>query len=158
MEMKLGMHACYIIPMTTSHNCVMGLGVSVCSNMFTNHASCIPSLSCLSFHPYMPLFLIRRIVFTWEPFSYKLASCWPVGSTLCVFYATEVLPCKYIHLNKYSHLCIRGWEALQLQISEWVCKHFTGIAFGTLPFYTFGLLFGTLLINTDTCTHISTVG
>ena len=29
----------------------MGLGVSVCSNLFINHASCIPSLSCLLFIP-----------------------------------------------------------------------------------------------------------
>ena len=40
----------------------MGLGVSVYSNLFVNHASCIPSLSCLPFyHPYMPFFFIRRI-------------------------------------------------------------------------------------------------
>ena len=42
----------------------MGLGVSACSNVFINHASCIPSLSCLPFflyHPYMPLFYIHRI-------------------------------------------------------------------------------------------------
>ena len=45
-------------------DCVMGLGVSVCLNLFINHAPCIPSLSCLPFflyHPYMPLFWIRKI-------------------------------------------------------------------------------------------------
>ena len=115
----------------------------------------IPILSIFLFIPslYASFFKFAGLYLLGKPFSYKLASCWPVGSTLCVFYATEVLPCKYIHLNKYSHLCIRGWEALQLQISEWVCKYFTGIAFGTLPFSTFGLLFGTLLINTDTCNN-----
>ena len=43
---------------------VIRLGVSACSNVFINHASCIPSLSCLPFflyHPYMPLLLIPRI-------------------------------------------------------------------------------------------------
>ena len=37
----------------------IGIGVSASSNLFINHASCIPSLSCLPFflyHPYMPLF------------------------------------------------------------------------------------------------------
>ena len=28
---------------------LIGLGVSVCSNLFINHASCIPSLSCLPY-------------------------------------------------------------------------------------------------------------
>ena len=40
-------------------DCVMGLGVSACSNLFINRASCIPSLSCLPFflyHHYMPLY------------------------------------------------------------------------------------------------------
>ena len=47
----------YFISATT--DCVVGLWVSACSNMFINHASCITSLS---YHPYMPL-LIRRIFY-----------------------------------------------------------------------------------------------
>ena len=45
-------------------NIGMWSGVLVCSNLFVNHASCIPSLSCLSFflyQPYMPLTSIRRL-------------------------------------------------------------------------------------------------
>ena len=33
-------------PRQQYRDCEMGLGVSVCSNLFINHASCIPSLSC----------------------------------------------------------------------------------------------------------------
>ena len=37
---------------------VMESGVSACSNIFVNHASCIPSLSCLPFFIYHPLCLL----------------------------------------------------------------------------------------------------
>ena len=42
----------------------MGLGVSACSIMFANHASCILSLSSLRFlyHPYMPLLIFNLLV------------------------------------------------------------------------------------------------
>ena len=88
-------------------DCVMGSWVSACSNLFNNHAWCIPSLSCLPFflyHPFMPLFFLFAgfLIYLYKrSFAFVSYTLTHVSPLYCIAYGYLLL------FTVYKQHCLR---------------------------------------------------
>ena len=99
------------------------VGVSACSNLFINHASCIPSLFCLPFflyHPYNPLLNSQDFLFTPFIFIYILLRVSERGQApininnreKCVL-SSQCVPSfisMYAAVSKFEEKCLKLFE------------------------------------------------